>query len=1370
MHVTKVQASLKLNDERIKLKSLYCAEGISAPFEAHITVLIEDNIEPSVWLGVLAQLQIQNDLHAQTVYQGVITSVSVGDVLSDGQIEIALILRSRIKLLNQFQSPKVILNQSWVTVSDELLLAESQFSLSEIFHHFIKTHPISEQIIQGFQETSLQFLNRLCADAKSFYWESREGVHLCDHSGLCRFLTDRAFVYQPDVGEVYRVWMQQTPFAEVLHLLTRAPELRPGGLISLDLSASSVFTSGEYLVISVAHYLKQISGAQRQGAVLVYWNEVVVQAQSQPYQPPPVIPLQMPWCFLATVESHASGADLTDNAEYRLRFGFDLLTNTQDYASKPIPRMHASGGSPALVGASGIHLPLKNGVSVLVTCANGDVNQPVILAALPSEVMPSPVNDLNATQSVLKTKRQQGLVFDDRLLAQQLSLYNESSSLTMMHQPKRAWSKLLCEQGGVIIFAGKNSEQFSGGQMKIIAGETVEKVVRGRCRLAANQSDFYYQAGINTSMMADKQLSFSAENLQFNAAASINISALSDVHFNSGLGDQYYLAKNQFSLIGRSISVSAKDRLVLRVGSSACVLTPAGIWFYGRDVLLNATYLALSGQVQFVDAQRRYFNRLPMPAVRPLPWLQKCTDALSCHISDCRWQRPVARIGESIIARCFVENINKQQQGTLIVSQSNHQVVARKSFSVSAVRAHRGDSNVSLAIPWQVSQTASGDQSAKTQHQVIQYYFSVKIGKVTNHLPSDALMILTDLNISVSFQKQLSLPDGSMVSVLGARQHFSRSAMQQGKAFVKNVLLGEVKVALALLNKPAAIQSARVSTQQHYLPMEMYDAQSIFPESFIKHALKADLQQQSLHCDCIMPPKVCVLSEKFTSQSRLCRQALTDFELKQFAAIAKMKPKNITVFVHGFNVPLGAYGEHIAAVSEDGSVTLEDNYATCFRTMSQLKSRFPRIDLSQCADVNGSGAHAWLLAMEYYLNKACGFKEGQYDDYARLLGAFWYSSSDNAMDYMSVTRWIKSVGVKLAALLAQLLEAGFEVNIIAHSLGNGVVMHALNQLHLKTPRQINHYFMWQAAIPNTIFSNKNAQDGLWSVPYAHLAAKKFIVLTSLNDNVLGPIPKKQVSGLSQFYVNAQKPIMVELLPAVLLTYLGLGSLYHAAMAIAVPISDFLNPNNFEIIYQNWRQCYPAAKDRQGRYFPGTFKERVFQVESEQNAKIEQALKNRFEANKSTMTRYLRQAKKRLKSGIEKTMIEGILFLLSNIDRLSMYYESLGNMFSPRPIFVEPEIGEDKILHWFKQCFILLNTFFYESDITYTPALGYVGVAASDPIAAKLMAAGKLIQVDQSDCLFDHSGMKNPNKRLFEKSFKKAVWQDNPDFHFGHYEK
>ena len=103
-----------------------------------------------------------------------------------------------------------------------------------------------------------------------------------------------------------------------------------------------------------------------------------------------------------------------------------------------------------------------------------------------------------------------------------------------------------------------------------------------------------------------------------------------------------------------------------------------------------------------------------------------------------------------------------------------------------------------------------------------------------------------------------------------------------------------------------------------------------------------------------------------------------------------------------------------------------------------------------------------------------------------------------------------AAGVNLVPLLQQLIDAGIKVNIIAHSMGNRVLLKALEGLAALGGKyqqnSIEHIFMWEAAVPNTALSNDPTKDLSAKrncyFKDATLPPKKITVLYTQHDEVL----------------------------------------------------------------------------------------------------------------------------------------------------------------------------------------------------------------------------------------------------------------------------
>ena len=260
------------------------------------------------------------------------------------------------------------------------------------------------------------------------------------------------------------------------------------------------------------------------------------------------------------------------------------------------------------------------------------------------------------------------------------------------------------------------------------------------------------------------------------------------------------------------------------------------------------------------------------------------------------------------------------------------------------------------------------------------------------------------------------------------------------------------------------------------------------------------------------------------------REVLTDHELNYF----KSNQNNAVIFIHGFNVPYGDFSKQILEL-KPMAVTNNASTAITYMQADEVPSLYPvykTSDSTICVKnniliannfsldksilpndltwldnlLNGSGMHNWLVHMEDNLNTATNqFDHKNYSKYTRLIHVAW-SGDLGLMDYMEAEEPANQAGEKLLTLIKQLRENDIKIYVIAHSLGNRVLLTLLNQVGLLFPNAIENCFLWQAAIVNTaLSSDRNADKTLKqnsSFIYAHLASKKFVVLYSKKDDVL----------------------------------------------------------------------------------------------------------------------------------------------------------------------------------------------------------------------------------------------------------------------------
>ncbi|MBK2314683.1 alpha/beta hydrolase, partial [Francisella philomiragia] len=103
------------------------------------------------------------------------------------------------------------------------------------------------------------------------------------------------------------------------------------------------------------------------------------------------------------------------------------------------------------------------------------------------------------------------------------------------------------------------------------------------------------------------------------------------------------------------------------------------------------------------------------------------------------------------------------------------------------------------------------------------------------------------------------------------------------------------------------------------------------------------------------------------------------------------------------------------------------------------------------------GACKWNLQLEYSLNKAAGWDEKSLDDYNRIVQIAWQGNPKAPYDYSAAIAMSEFAGQKLAIIIDYLKQNGIKVNIMAHSLGNAVIMNTLK--NVSTP--VDQALCWE---------------------------------------------------------------------------------------------------------------------------------------------------------------------------------------------------------------------------------------------------------------------------------------------------------------------
>ena len=426
--------------------------------------------------------------------------------------------------------------------------------------------------------------------------------------------------------------------------------------------------------------------------------------------------------------------------------------------------------------------------------------------------------------------------------------------------------------------------------------------------------------------------------------------------------------------------------------------------------------------------------------------------------------------------------------------------------------------------------------------------------------------------------------------------------------------------------------------------------------------------------------------------------------------------------------------------------------------------------------VNGSGVHQWYVCMNYNLNHATGQFDGQdYRKYTQTLNILWQGDPTHSTDYMAAVGMAQYPGLLLAKLLAQLHQSGIEVNIIAHSLGNLVLLHALEETG-KNGQAVEHVFMWEAAVPDNVFTTTAPLQDFnrehYYFPNAYQGANHITALYSHRDNVLGPLHytkfSEALAAAAGKSLDPSSGITFAVL-AVAVHYIDqyqvfpahIKSVYNLANVFEEPLSYFFNLKNMEEYYQNLKRRI-TRRLRQAPLPPlspaislaPTFDEQILNVR----------LHHHLLFNDLSMI-------------INVLLEQGIGTALAIAeDGADLLVQGLLQLQSKVPGFFT-EVPDFLMKHWppglhsrvsdeFAALFITILSY---ANLEPRAAMGYSGPDLTDDETGKIHKSGKLILGDQHKWLTEHSSMKFPDNAMMEHVYKPFIWRA-PGFKFGQYKK
>jgi type VI secretion system secreted protein VgrG len=316
-------------------------------------------------------------------------------------------------------------------------------------------------------------------------------------------------------------------FAEIT---SNAADLQVGAFVQINVDAFGADLSGDYLITSISHELRQYGGYGLEPGLggekdCAYTNQATLVPRETPWRPELPPRRALPLTFTARIEG-VEGIDdtagLDEAGRYRYRQHPDSNCSAKGQASQAVRRLQpyttpctSAGPLPA-----GWHMPLLDSNEVLISCLNNDPDRPMIVGTLANPDNPSPVNSDNPHQNLIRTATGNELCFDDLVDKEAISLCTFAGH-NMLHLNADVAGhriNLASGEGLVECYAKKTIKTEVGDSLTETVGNDRVQTVENRHSTTTNGQEVHYQAQTDGRLAA-------GNNIQLNAGKNIELKA-----------------------------------------------------------------------------------------------------------------------------------------------------------------------------------------------------------------------------------------------------------------------------------------------------------------------------------------------------------------------------------------------------------------------------------------------------------------------------------------------------------------------------------------------------------------------------------------------------------------------------------------------------------------------------------------------------------------------------------------------------------------------------------------------------------------------------------------------------------------------------
>lgn len=321
------------------------------------------------------------------------------------------------------------------------------------------------------------------------------------------------------------------------------PALESGKRFYLQQHPISRFNQ-EYVIKSIIHEIKQQESLQDN---LSYQNQFECIAYDLPFRPKIIDKPKIHYLHTGTITGTKNASRYSDElGRVKVKFHWDLSEIENENSSCWIPVSQIYAGDQR-----GFQFIPRIGDDVLIQYLNGDPDQPVVMGMLHNQKNRPPFQ--SETQSGIqsenipkqKNKKGNAFIFEDKTDHQKIEFYAAKDWLAYVEN-NATW-------------------QIQGEQIYQIE-KNFQTKIKGQYTLSC-EKDYQCQ---------------SSENIQFKSSQNLELKSNNRMDLN---------ANTSIKLDGKTIQLSAMQKIELKVGNSSLVLTPSGI-------TLNAAQINIKGQAK----------------------------------------------------------------------------------------------------------------------------------------------------------------------------------------------------------------------------------------------------------------------------------------------------------------------------------------------------------------------------------------------------------------------------------------------------------------------------------------------------------------------------------------------------------------------------------------------------------------------------------------------------------------------------------------------------------------------------------------------------------------------------------------------------